>query len=93
MGYYYRHEFKFSTHAIQRIKQRLNLGDEKDEFKLKEIVLDLIEKSTEMFETSKNIYIHTKKANLYFVITKPDKVIVTATPISAIKQLSLIENE
>ncbi|AOG60509.1 hypothetical protein SHELI_v1c05580 [Spiroplasma helicoides] len=92
MSYYYRHEFKFSTHAIQRIRQRLNLGNA-DEFKLKDKVLDIIENSTEMFETSKNIYIKTNKGNIFLVITKPDKLIITATPISPTKQLDLIENE
>ncbi|QEH61890.1 hypothetical protein SCHIN_v1c06930 [Spiroplasma chinense] len=92
MGYYYRHEFKFSDHALQRIRQRLNLGNE-EEYLLKEKVLTMIEKSTQMFETSNHIYIHTRKNDIYFVIKKPEKLIVTATPISATKQLYLIETD
>ncbi|QHX36700.1 hypothetical protein [Spiroplasma sp. BIUS-1] len=92
MSYYYKHEYGFSTHSIQRIRQRLNLADE-EEFKLKEKILKMIEKSTYSFETSKNIYIKTPKNDVYFVIDRNLKTIITATPISASKQLYLIENE
>ncbi|ARU91565.1 hypothetical protein SCLARK_00960 [Spiroplasma clarkii] len=92
MGYYYRHEFKFSDHSIQRIKQRLNLGNS-EEYLLKEKVLDMIEKSTKCFETSTHLYIHTKKQDIYFVIKLPEKLIITATPISIAKQLQLIESD
>ncbi|AGR42162.1 hypothetical protein [Spiroplasma diminutum] len=92
MSYYYKHEYGFSTHSIQRIRQRLKLADE-EEFKLKDKILKMIEKSTLSFETSKHIYIKTSKTDIYFVIDKFQKVIITATPISAAKQLWLIENE
>ncbi|QBQ07716.1 hypothetical protein SGLAD_v1c05170 [Spiroplasma gladiatoris] len=89
MSYYYRHEFQFSDHAIKRIKQRLNLSG-KDIWELKEQVLDLIENSTRCFETSKTIYIHTGKGNIFFVINKINKLIITTTPISAQKELELV---
>ncbi|WP_338984304.1 hypothetical protein [Spiroplasma endosymbiont of Diplazon laetatorius] len=92
MSYYYKHEYGFSTHSIQRIRQRLNLADE-EEFKLKEKILKMIEKSTYSFDTSKHTYIKTAKADIYFVIDKIEKTIITATPISPTKQLWLIENE
>ncbi|AUM62692.1 hypothetical protein [Spiroplasma monobiae] len=92
MSYYYKHEYGFSTHSIQRIRQRLNLADE-EEFKLKEKILKMIEKSTSSFETSRNIYIKTPKNEVYFVVDKFQKTIITATPISPTKQLWLIEND
>ncbi|ALD66444.1 hypothetical protein [Spiroplasma cantharicola] len=92
MSYYYKHEYGFSTHSIQRIRQRLRLKDE-EEFKLKDKILKMIAKSIYSFETSKHIYIKTLKSEVYFVVDKIQKTIITATPISPTKQLWLIENE
>ncbi|AHB36443.1 hypothetical protein [Spiroplasma apis] len=92
MGYYYRRQFNFSTHSIHRIRQRLLLPNE-EEFLLKEKVLDLIESSTEHFETTKYIYIKVNKKDIFLVIDIGTKTIITATPISPTKQLWLIENE
>ncbi|WP_339020218.1 hypothetical protein [Spiroplasma endosymbiont of Atherix ibis] len=92
MSYYYKHEYNFSTHSIQRIRQRLNLENE-EEFKLKEKILKLIGKSTYSFETSRNIYISTPKKDIYFVIDRVNKLIITATPISPEKQMWLLEND
>ncbi|WP_342274974.1 hypothetical protein [Spiroplasma endosymbiont of Cantharis lateralis] len=92
MSYYYKHKYGFSTHSIQRIRERLRLKDE-EEFKLKEKILKMIAKSTYSFETNKFIYIKTLKNEVYFVIDKIQMTIITATPISPTKQLWLIENE
>ncbi|AGR41213.1 hypothetical protein [Spiroplasma taiwanense] len=92
MSYYYKHKYGFSTHSIQRIRQRLSLPDE-EEFKLKDKIIKLIEKSTYSFDTSKFTYIKTPKKDVYFVIDIITNTIITATPISASKQLWLIENE
>lgn len=91
MSYYFRYEFKFSDHSIQRIKQRLNLKDTED-FILKEKVLDMIENSQSSFQTTNHLYIHTTKSNIYFVVKIPEKLIITATPISITKQLEIINN-
>ncbi|QGS51956.1 hypothetical protein [Spiroplasma tabanidicola] len=92
MSYYYRHEFKFSDHGLQRIKQRLNLS-ESNEWEIKEKVLDMIENSTRNFETNDTIYIYTGKGNIFFVIAKREKLIITTTPISPERELKLINRD
>ncbi|AKX34126.1 hypothetical protein SLITO_v1c04730 [Spiroplasma litorale] len=92
MSFYYKHKYGFSTHAIHRIKQRLNLKEE-DEFKLKDIIIDMIDNSSYSFQTSKTIYIKSRKNDIYFVVDIITNTIITATKISPHKQLELLEKD
>ncbi|ATZ18763.1 hypothetical protein ESOMN_v1c03810 [Williamsoniiplasma somnilux] len=89
MGYYFKHDYNFSYHGIQRCKERLNLKDKTD-FEVKDEVMKLIKKSTKSFETEYEIYLSAGNTDLYFVINKSSKLIITATNISVEKQLRMI---
>ncbi|UWD35279.1 hypothetical protein NX779_01420 [Mycoplasma cottewii] len=85
MSYYYRHNFSFSYHGLQRAKERLKLKDKKD-YEVKEICLDHIRNSTKSFHDSRYNYISASNTNIYFVVEKNSNLIVTVTEISAEKQ-------
>jgi hypothetical protein len=46
--YYYSHQFQFSTHGLQRIKERLNIKH-MDDFQAKDHCIKLLEKSRGLF--------------------------------------------
>ncbi|WP_031542833.1 hypothetical protein [Mesoplasma photuris] len=89
MSYYYKHNVKFSHHGLQRIRERLNMKDV-EEFKVKEEVLKHIKYSTRSFEVGNNEYIRASNTDVYFVVDKNSRLIITATKISAEKELSLL---
>jgi hypothetical protein len=92
MSYYYTHEFKFSTHGLQRIKQRLKI-QHLDDFAAKNYVIKLLDNVGNQFEDRDNLYYQVAGQNLYFVIKKSDKVIVTLTPMTPEKLLSIYEHD
>lgn len=89
MSYYYKHDISFSTHSLQRIRQRLKLKT-KDDFEVRDICIKLIEMSPSSFETEYDLYIHTGTKQIYFVINKAQKTCITCTEVSIEKQLNLI---
>ncbi|AKU79720.1 hypothetical protein [Spiroplasma turonicum] len=89
MSYYYKHKYGLSTHAMQRIKQRLSIK-ENDEFLIRDIIANMIDNSNYSFQTSKTLYIKSPKNDIYFIIDILSNTIITATKISAQKQLDLI---
>lgn len=88
MSYYYTYDYKFSTHALQRIKQRLNI-QHMDDFEAKAHVIKLIQNHGNEYEDQTHAYFQVAGKNLYFVIHKSDNVIVTLTPMSSEKLLGL----
>ncbi|WP_342269432.1 hypothetical protein [Spiroplasma endosymbiont of Aspidapion aeneum] len=87
--YYYKHNYVFTAHSLNRIRQRINLTN-KEEFALKDEVIGLIESSVYNFESSNHLYIRYKNTNIFFVIDKLTNAIITATPISHTKMLNLL---
>ncbi|AVP49128.1 hypothetical protein [Williamsoniiplasma luminosum] len=89
MSYYYKHNYSFSYHGMQRVKERLNMKDVED-FKVKDEVMRLIKLSNSQFETRYDLYISAGNSQLYFVINKESNLIVTCTKVSVEKQLELM---
>lgn len=89
MSYYYKHNYQFSAHGIQRCRERLNLKG-KDDFEVRDTVIKLIKKSNHSFETSRDLYLSAGNSNIYFVINKESNLIITATPVSAEKQWTMM---
>jgi len=92
MSYYYKSEYNFSDHALQRCKERLNMKNQSDSV-VKKRVNELIKKSIRSFETKKEIYISAGNSDLFFVINKENNLIITCTKISVEKQLTLFDND
>ncbi len=90
MSYYYSHQFQFSTHGLQRIKERLNIKH-MDDFQAKDHCIKLLENHGDYFEDRNFRYYQVLQKNLYFVVQKDGDVIVTLTPISPSKMLKLLE--
>ena len=89
MSYYYSFPYEFSTHALMRCRERLNLKGA-DDFLVREKTLSLVKRSNFQFETPSHIYIRVvEKNNLFLVVGKIDRVVVTCSPISVEKQMSL----
>lgn len=91
MSFYQKSEYNLSTHSYYRIKQRLNLNV--SDLELRGKVNEIISKSTYSWETRKDLYIQSNINEVYFVIDKASKLIITATKISHSKQLEILENE
>ncbi|ATZ17325.1 hypothetical protein ELUMI_v1c06030 [Williamsoniiplasma luminosum] len=89
MSYYYKHNYSFSYHGMQRVKERLNMKGVED-FKVKDEVMRLIKLSNSQFETRYDLYISAGNSQLYFVINKESNLIVTCTKVSVEKQLELM---
>ncbi|WP_026389791.1 hypothetical protein [[Acholeplasma] multilocale] len=92
MSYYYKHNYNFSYHGLQRCRERLNLKDAAD-YEVKAAVMEHIRKSTKSFEIGREIYISASNTDIYFIIDKTSNLIITATKVSAEKQLSLMSRE
>jgi hypothetical protein len=93
MSYYSQQRYNFSTHGLQRCRQRLKLKDKK-EYEVKEKVYQLIKESIFQFETNRDLYISAgKNTKLYFVINKENNLIITCSPISIEKQMQLMDQE
>lgn len=90
MSYYNFSPYSFSYHALDRIKDRLNLKN-LNEWQIKDYCLKLIKESFDVVETKSFLYIKINKSNLYFVIKKEEKLILTISPMSASKLLDVIE--
>ncbi|WP_338973067.1 hypothetical protein [Spiroplasma endosymbiont of Panorpa germanica] len=90
MSYYFKHNYVFSDHGLQRACERLKLNRE-NTFEAKEHCMKLIDKSTYEFETSNHIYIKIAKTELFFVVNKTNNLIITVTQMSVSKQLEVIE--
>lgn len=97
MGYYYQHNFIFAYHGIQRLKERLNLKKLQD-YQIKEQVIKMIEDTYDIVVTSKHHYIGIENlkingGKIYVVVDRRSNTIITATPISDSKMLSIIDND
>lgn len=90
MSYYYRNPYQFSYHGVTRIRSRLKLQDLNDT-QVREKCLKLISESRNIEETRSYKYIRVNKTNLYFVIKKDTNLILTISPISPTKLLTVIE--
>ncbi|AHF58197.1 hypothetical protein [Spiroplasma eriocheiris] len=95
MGYYYQHNFNFSYHGLQRIKERIADFKAMDEWIIKEKIIKMIDNSTDRIETTRNFYIKLDdfKNNLYVVINKYNNLIVTVTPMSPQKLLEILNEK
>lgn len=97
MGYYYQYNFIFTYHGIQRLRERLNLKKLQD-YQIKEQVIKMIEDAYDIVVTSKHHYIGIENitissGKIYVVVDKKSNTIITATPISGNKMLSIIDND
>ncbi|WP_253301434.1 hypothetical protein [Spiroplasma endosymbiont of Phyllotreta cruciferae] len=92
MGYYYQHKLGFSFHCLQRIRERIPLFKEENDWVIKEKIIKMIENSSEWIETRHNLYIKLDdlEGNLYVVVEKQHRLIVTVTPMSPNKLLDVI---
>ncbi|WP_027063227.1 hypothetical protein [Mesoplasma seiffertii] len=89
MSFYYKHNYVFSDHGLQRCRERLNLKSAPD-YEVKEAVIKHIQNSTRSFEAGNEIYISASNTQIYFIIDRRSNLIITATKISAEKQLSIM---
>lgn len=93
MSYYYSFPYEFTSHALTRCRERLKLGA-MDDFLLRQKAIELIKNSNFQFETENNLYIRVvEKNNIFFVVSKRERVIITCAPISVEKQFSLSLND
>ncbi|WHQ36989.1 hypothetical protein [Spiroplasma sp. SV19] len=92
MGYYYQHKLGFSFHCLQRIRERIPFFKKEDEWVIKEKIIKMIDNSSDRIETSNNLYIKLDdlKGNLYVVVEKHRRLVVTVTPMSPKKLLEVI---
>ncbi|WP_425380183.1 hypothetical protein [Spiroplasma endosymbiont of Stenodema calcarata] len=92
MGYYYQHKLGFSFHCLQRIRQRSPLFEKENDWIIKEKIIKMIDNSSDRIETNRNLYIKLDDlpGNLYVVVEKEQRLIVTVTPISSGKLLDII---
>ncbi|ATZ16359.1 hypothetical protein JN01_0600 [Entomoplasma freundtii] len=91
MSYYFKHSYGFTDHGLQRCRERLKLTGLPD-YEVKEKIMDLIKNSNYSFESKYDLYIRAgSKGQLYFVISKDSNVIITCSPVSPEKQLSLMD--
>ncbi|MBE4704377.1 hypothetical protein [Spiroplasma platyhelix] len=91
MSYYYKNEYKFSDHALNRAKTRLNLKDLSDSEVINHC-LKLIELSHEMHETKTCKYINVNKTNLYFVVDINENLIITLSPFKPDRLLGILNS-
>ncbi|AHI53891.1 hypothetical protein SSABA_v1c04840 [Spiroplasma sabaudiense Ar-1343] len=92
MSYYFKHNYSFSDHGLQRASERLRLKD-MDFFSVKEHCMKLIDNSLYQFETSRHIYIKVAKSELFFVVNKLNNLVVTVTKMSVSRQLEVIDKD
>ncbi|AXK51166.1 hypothetical protein [Spiroplasma alleghenense] len=92
MSYYFKHNYVFTDHGLQRACERLNLNKE-NMFEAKEHCMKLIDKSTYEFHTTNHIYIRVGKTEIFFVINKLQNLIITVTKMSVAKQLEVIDKD
>lgn len=92
MSYYFKNKYKFSDHGLFRIKNRLGLTESSD-VEVINYCVKLIELSHEVYETRTYKYIKVNNTNLYFVLSVPDNLIITLSPIKPEKLLANLEND
>lgn len=92
MSYYYKHQFSFSDHGFQRIKQRLGFKNLND-FEAKDKAMKLIELSMRNYEDREYYYVQAGDLDLFFVIKKSTNLILTLTPMSSEKLLKIYSND
>ena len=92
MGYYYQHHLNFSFHCLQRIRQRIPIFKNENDWIIKEKIIKMIDNSSDRIETTQNLYIKLDdlKRDLYVVVEKKSRLIVTVTPMSPGKLLDII---
>lgn len=89
MSYYYKSNISYSSHALQRAKERLNLKEKKD-WEVKEQVKKHIQASTKSFDKGYTTYVSASNTDIYFVIDVRTNTIITVTKISPEKMLTLL---
>lgn len=92
MSYYYNRKYRFSDHALMRIKSRLQLSH-LSEIDLIDYCVNLINASHEIIETKTLKYVKINQKNLYFVINKSESLVLTLSPIKPEKLLAIIEDD
>ncbi|ALA98405.1 hypothetical protein SKUN_001547 [Spiroplasma kunkelii CR2-3x] len=77
---------------MQRIWELIPAFKNENDLIIKEKIIKIIDNSSDRIETTKNLYIkfHDLKGNLYVVVAKKTKLIVTVTPMSPEKLLDII---
>lgn len=92
MGYYYQHKLGFSFHGLQRIRERIPLFKNENDWIIKDKIIKMIDNSSDRIETRSNLYIKLDdlEGNLYVVVEKQQRLIVTVTPMSPKKLLDVI---
>ncbi len=93
MSFYNKSHYQFSHHAIQRIKERLNIP-KNSELAVKNFVIKQIENSSYQFIEDNFLYIDissgNKYRNFFIVIDQEKNLIITVTQMSGSKMLSLM---
>ncbi|MBH8622446.1 MULTISPECIES: hypothetical protein [Spiroplasma] len=92
MSYYYQHKLGFSFHGLQRIRERIPLFKNENDWIIKDKIIKMIDNSSDRIETRSNLYIKLDdlEGNLYVVVEKQQRLIVTVTQISPKKLLDVI---
>ncbi len=93
MSYYSKEPYIFSNHALQRIKERIELPSNQ-RLSVKKYISSLIMKSTYQFIYQNYLYVsisdHNKNYDMYAVIDESSKVVVTVSRMSRGKILNLL---
>ncbi|WP_374696377.1 hypothetical protein [Spiroplasma endosymbiont of Polydrusus formosus] len=92
MGYYYQHNLNFSFHCLQRIRQRIPIFKNENDWIIKEKIIKMIDNSSDRIETIRNLYIKLDdfKRDLYVVVEKKSHLIITVMPMSPSNLLDII---
>ncbi len=93
MSFYNQSYYQFSHHAIQRIKERLNIPKE-SELAVKNFIINQIKNSAYSFDQDQFTYVDISSGNkyrdFYVIIEKNNNLIITVTKMSGSKILSLM---
>ncbi|MBW3057859.1 hypothetical protein D6D54_00575 [Spiroplasma poulsonii] len=92
MGYYYQHKLGFSFHDLQRIREQIPLFKNENDWIIKDKIIKMIDNYSDRIETRSNLYIKLDdlEGNLYVVVEKQQRLIVTVTQMSPKKLLDVI---
>ncbi|PPE05069.1 hypothetical protein EELLY_v1c07570 [Entomoplasma ellychniae] len=88
MSYYYKPIINYTSHALQRAKERLNLKDKPD-WEVKAAIKKHMQASTKSFDQKNTVYVSASNSDIYFVIDMNTNTLITVTKVSPEKMLSL----
>lgn len=92
MSFYYKSKYRFSYHALNRIRERLSLNHLND-LGLQSYCEKLINEASDVIITSKHKYVRINNIDLYFIIENNQNLVKTISPLSASKLLQVIEDD